>query len=570
MRRLRRTQDERGAVLVFVALAMVVLIGSTALAVDIGQLTNKNRDLQAVADAVSLDAARAIDGSNVAVLSGPGGPVTLAAQDSARRNGDFPFALLDVELGSITGTSPFIPATDPAAIPNAVRVTANDTVDFSFAPGERTTDRQASAVREATESVGFSVGSFLASVDTRGNAILNSIFGSSFGTSATVLGYGGLVGSSVNLGALAAEAGFGSPTELLASSISARDLLLASADALPQDGTQTANINLLNTLAATASTTSNIQLGRFITIEQPGDDAAAAGQLDVLGLLTSSAFLIDGTHLITLPGTTVGVPGVTSVVLDLYVIEAAKTVFGPVGTFAETAQANLTITPTFNINTSANVNGCSLRGTLNALLSLSVSEALTCTLGGVVSRIITLNVNGTAPIQFSAAGARATLVDIACDTTPETITLDPEPVPLSLVSTVDVNVSGTLAGTSLGNVFSVRATADATASADAGDQTFANPLEFGVPRRATADPLGLAGLTTFTVSDVALLNTDVGPVLNALATPVVPLVNQALGDLDSLLIGPLNELLGINLGGADLTAIPDSLQCDRTAVRLAE
>jgi uncharacterized membrane protein len=567
---MRRHQDERGAVLVFVALAMVVLIGSTALAVDIGQLTNKNRDLQAVADAISLDAARAIDGSNVGVLLAQTGPVTLAAQDSARRNGEFPFDLLDIELGSITGTDPFVPATDPAAIPNAVRVTANDTVDFSFAPGERSTDRQASAVREATESVGFSVGSFLASVDTRGNVLLNSIFGSSFGTSATALSYQGLVGSSVNFGDLAAELGAGSPTELLTSSISAKQLLLASADALPQDGTQTANINLLNTLAATASTTNNIQLGKFIKIDQPGDGAAAAGQLDVLGLLTSSAFLIDKTHFITLPGTTVGVPGITSVVLDLHVIEAAKTVFGPVGTFAETAQANLTITPTFNINTSANVNGCSLRGTLNALLSLSVSEALTCTLGGVVSRVITLNVNGTAPIQLSAGGAKAILRDISCGTTPETITIEPEPVPLSLVNNVSITVSGTLLGNSLGNVISVNGMADADLSTVASNQTFANPLEFGVPRRATADPLGLAGLTTLEVNEVTVLNTNIGPVLNALATPVVPLVNQALGQLDSQLIGPLNELLGTNLGGADLTAVPDSLQCDRTAVRLAE
>ena len=37
----RAQQDERGAVLAFVAIAMTVLIGSTALAVDIGQMTNE-------------------------------------------------------------------------------------------------------------------------------------------------------------------------------------------------------------------------------------------------------------------------------------------------------------------------------------------------------------------------------------------------------------------------------------------------------------------------------------------------------------------------------------------------
>lgn len=573
MKKMPRCQDERGAVLVFVALAMVVLIGSTALAVDIGQLTNKNRDLQAVADVVSLDAVRAVDGiSNVAALSdATNGPVTLAVADSALRNGNFPVDLLTVDLGSITGTDPFVVATDPAAIPNAVRVTANGVVDFSFMPGERATSRKATAVRQATEAAGFSVGSFLAGVDTRGNAVLDTIFLNSFGANATVLGYNGLVGSSVTLGALAAELGFGSPTELLASDISARDLLLASADALPQDGTQTAAINILNTMAATASTTSYFKLGDFITIEQPGDGAAAQGELDVLGLLTASAFVINGQHVITIPQAQLNILGLGDVTFELDVIEAPQTAFGPVGVSAKTAQANLTITPTFDISTtSGTFNGCSLRSTLGALLSLNASELLTCTLGGFVSRVITLDIDVAAPIEFNAAGAKATLVDIACDTTPQTITLDPEPVPLSLVSNVDITVRGTLLGNNLGNILSVRALADATATSVAGNETFEDPDEFGVPRRATSTALGLSGLTSFTASDVTVLNANIAPVLGSLTTPLIAPVNAALANLDSLVVAPLNQMLGLTIGGADLTAIPDSLRCGLTDIRLAE
>lgn len=567
-----RSHDERGSVFVFVALAMVALLGATALTVDIGRLTVERRSLQAVADIVALDAARAIDGtSNVGVLSSPTGPVTRAVADSALRNGNFPVDLLTVDLGSITGTDPFVEATDPAAIPNAVRIVAEGTVDYAFAPGAGNTSRKATAVRQATESAGFSVGSFLAGVDARGNAVLDTIFFNSFGTDAMLVGYGGLVGSSVSLGALATELGVGSPTELLTTSVSARRLLLASADALPQDGTQTAAINFLNTMALTASTTNNIQLGEFITIDQPGDGAAAQGQVDILGLLTSSAFVIDGTHVITLPESQLNIVGLGDVTFDLNVIEAAQTVFGPVGTFAKTAQANLTVTPTFDITTSSGTfNGCSLRSTLGALLSLQVGEVLTCTLGGFVSRVITLDIDVAAPIKFSAAGARATLVDIACDTAPQTITLDPEPIPLSLVSNVDITVRGTLLSNNLGNILSVRAAADATATSVAGNETFADPDEFGVPRRATSTALGLSGLTSFTVSDVQVLNTNIAPVLGSLTTPLIAPVNTALTNLDTLVVSPLNQLLGLTVGGADLTAIPDSLRCGLTDIRLAE
>lgn len=577
---MRRAQEERGAVLVFVALAMTVVIGSSALAVDIGQLTNKNRDLQAVADAVSLDAARAIDGtSNVGVLSAATGPVTLAAQDSARRNGDFPFDQLGIELGSITGTDPFVPATDPAAIPNAVRVTANGSVDFSFRPGQSTARRNATAVREATETVGFSVGSFLAGVDTRGSAILDVIFLNSFGANATVLGYGALVGSSVTLEELGLNfpASALSPTELLNSSISARDLLLASAAALPQDGTRTAAINVLNQMALGASTANNIHLGDSIIVEQPGGDAAAQAQLDVLSILTSSAFLVDGTHAITLPAATVAIPGIGDVVIDLNVVEGPKTVFGPVGTTAETAQVRLSVTPTINVSTTGDpeVNACSLRDALGSLLGLSLEETTTCLLGGYVGRLMELELNATVPIGLSAAGADVTLTDIACQT-PQFITLDPAPMPLELLSSVNAQLRGRvkrLNGTSISNlgpIVSVNATGGTVTNATAPPQDFLHPSEFGVPRRVGSTPLGLAELTAFQSSDVTLLDSDVSAVFNLLTGPASALVNDALRPLDDQLIGPLNELLGLNVGGADLTAIPDSLQCGQTAIRLAE
>src|ERR1041385_5671895 len=99
----RRTQDERGTVLVVVAIAMVVMIGSTALAADIGQMTHKNRTLQAVADAVALDSARNLGGQNVGSLSAAGGAFMTALAQSAARN-NFSASDLTVEFGTLTPT----------------------------------------------------------------------------------------------------------------------------------------------------------------------------------------------------------------------------------------------------------------------------------------------------------------------------------------------------------------------------------------------------------------------------------------------------------------------------------
>jgi uncharacterized membrane protein len=95
----RRAADERGAVLAVVALAMTAMIGATALAVDIGQLTNNNRTLQARADVIALDAARTLGGQTSAVLSGATGATVVAVQASATRN-SVPFTSLTVDLGN--------------------------------------------------------------------------------------------------------------------------------------------------------------------------------------------------------------------------------------------------------------------------------------------------------------------------------------------------------------------------------------------------------------------------------------------------------------------------------------
>ena len=56
-----RSDNERGATLIIVAISSMLFLGAGALSVDIGLDTVVNRSLQSVADAGALDAARYIN-----------------------------------------------------------------------------------------------------------------------------------------------------------------------------------------------------------------------------------------------------------------------------------------------------------------------------------------------------------------------------------------------------------------------------------------------------------------------------------------------------------------------------
>jgi uncharacterized membrane protein len=569
----RRARQQGGAVLPFVAISLVALIGFTSLAVDIGQLTNNNRTLQAAADVIALDAARTLGGQTAAALSGPTGATVLAVQNSAARN-TIAFTGMTVDLGNMSGdifTSVATPVVNgviqtvtSGSVPKAVRVTATGTATFAFRKGSSTTNRKAIAVQEA--SAGFSIGSFLVGTTGAQDTVLNGIFGDSF--NAQVVSYQGL--ASANVTTSLRKLGLNmpvtvlSPTELLNTSVSAKNLMLASAGAL-NDGNHTAAVNVLNALATSVTTETMVRLGDFIKVEAGGEAAAADAEMNVLQMLTAAAFVLDGTHAISIPQAQVNIPGVGGVTLELDVIEAAQTAYGPVGTTASNTQIHLTITPQIHVTTAPTVNGCS-SGPLGSLLSLNVGELLTCTLGGIVNKVISLDLNASIPIDVNLASASATLTNIVC-TSPQSITLTPTISPLVVNTNVDMTFTGTVLGNSLGNVLRVRADAGVVSQSTPAPVTFAHPSEFGIPRTVTSNALSLAGLTNLNVSDTTVLNASLGPVSSVLGSAAVIPVNAAFSALDTGLITPLVHGLGLGIGGADLTALTSSLTCN--GLRLA-
>jgi uncharacterized membrane protein len=198
---------------------MTVLIGSTALSVDLGKLVAERRTLQAVADMTALDAARPLDGTSAANVWNA---VCDAAVQSAVRNKYTNLSsasqcpgqvILGQYAASATGPV-FTPqcsancASDTTDIPTAVQIVPFSNIQFLFWPGSTTTSRTAAATTAAATSpprLGFTLGSFLASYNANAsysNAVLDALLKTS--ASGQVLGYRGLAPTNVSLGTLTA------------------------------------------------------------------------------------------------------------------------------------------------------------------------------------------------------------------------------------------------------------------------------------------------------------------------------------------------------------------------------
>jgi uncharacterized membrane protein len=525
-----RAGEQKGAVLVVTSVAMVTMIGATALAVDVGRVTNNNRTLQAKADVIAMDAGRTLGGSTAASLSGASGAVVTAVQASASRN-SMPFSKLTVDLGTMSGTTFSLIATPvlngaiqtvtSTSVPTAVRVTASGTVDFAFQRGAKTTSRAATATQVATG--GFSIGSWLASIPAGGNGVLNALLGDAFGLNA--VSYNGLVNANVTLEQIGLNLPVTalSPTQLLTTSVGIYDFMVASIAALNAQG-NTAAVNLLNSMILGASLEGTVQLGEFIEIASGAETAAATASLNLLQLLTASAFVLEkqGGHALSIPTTTVSVPGVTSVTASATVIEPPKIYFGPAGgPSIETAQVRLSINPVINLPIG-----------IPGLLSVSVYGAL--------------------PIDLTAAGATGTLSAINCAT--PSITVNSTTQAVNLNSAISLAVRATVLFIPI-DVAQLTLAAGAKTTPGNYSTTFNYPGEFG-PSNAKSvgsSNLGLDGLLNFSNANISILNGIIN--LGQIASIVVPAINGLLGGLDDALVAPLAEVLGLQFGGADIAAL---------------
>ena len=525
--RLRHRREERGAVLVLAAVGMVLAMIAAGLAVDLGSVAQTARRNQKVADLAALDAVRLLPGSPVA-----------AAAASAARNG-FP-TTAGYSVSAVEGVkSGGVCQAMPGAGSVCVTVTSPQKYDFPFVSSAASVTRI--AVASDTAFGGFMIGSSLVTLDTARSGLLNSFVGGMLKGSAlslSAVSWQGLAGGKVTLDALKtqlATMGFsvGTTSELLAANLTAAQLLQATAQALTAQG-DIANATVLNTIRTSITNTTQFSLGQFIHVAQGADNTALASTLNVFQLVTAAAEVANGSNFISVSNVGIAVPGVLSTKVDLQVIEPPQTYFGPVGGSRSTGQISMTVTPSLNL-------GVNL---------------------GLASAVVT----GGLPVKVTAAGATGTLTAANCGVSPGiTVLVDPKAFSGSVSATLNARVSTIIP---IADVAIPVTSAVPTTNGGPSSLSFSYPTEFPPPlgtttsKHAGSQPIGLSGITTFTTGTPVVTLLGVLPLplpVGGVVSGVVSALSPVLANVDNLVLTPLLQALGLDIGSADVTAL--ALQC---------
>lgn len=578
---MRTRGDERGAVMVLMAVAMTVITLMAAFAVDLGMQRVARRDMQALADAVALDLARLVDGRTAKKIADGDAvkrPLSHVLADSVGRNDDAtvgdPPAVTAVLIDLNSKGEPVLDASGAPApvtgdeVPAAVQVSARTSVGFAFATGEGAASR--SAVGQSESIACFRLGSFAAAVSAANSPVLNRYVNDALDL--TALSYEGLADATITTRLLATELGVGSVDELVAlQGVRLQELFLASATVLQNNGGETADVDLLKTLSTNVGSTASVDIAGILGASTGGASALDTS-LNVLDLVAAAAFVSNGTNFLDVP-ILWKVPQFSTGAVRLQVIERAQRGCGRIGQAkADTAQLRLDALPKLNVPTIAGLSGDPVPVNLKVEL----------------------------------AGADGLLTGIACgagtDTSPESVEVQ---VTQAADSTISLNIPIKLAGEMkaegvvlkplmflLTSLLGVKAKLDITVNAgltvtypastatgvySAPPHDYTDPEHVGgsggiaVPH-VTLDSSDLSGTITVNgitkdLASISLTNdVDLSAVLNDLvAKNVLGGINEFIDNVNAELT-PLTQLLGIQAAGADLFGIA-SPTCDSPALR---
>jgi uncharacterized membrane protein len=566
----RRSRDDRGAIIPMVAMLLVVLVPSSAMAVDLGMQRVVRRDMQSLADVVALDTVRLVDGRTASeILGGYNGLPTLtnAVSRSVARNdddvlGDVPTvtaALVHIdtatgELDRVTGGA--VRVVTGVEVPNAVQVTARGAVNFAFLPGRGPAARTAVAV--PSPSACFRLGSFAVGVDSSQAALLNTLLPGLLNNatiSGTLVGYQGLAAANVSLLDLVGVAGLGvgTPDELLRlDGLTVGQFYAAVATVLQNQGGPLAALTLLQSLSTRANLTRTIAVKDLLGITT-ADSAALAASFNVLDLVTGAAYLANGDNTLLVPNLAVQLPVLnTGASISFRVGEAPRLACGAVGKAkATTGQVDLRVTGT-------------------------VADAVIPLLLG------TFTVQTSVTSRVFLAGAEGTLTNIVCGAA--TASTNAEGIDVSVTSglvsdlsvAATIHINATLVVPLVGTVsvdLSLPASTPPVSGMSTGTVTFRHPSDdYGVGKRYGSSVIVPSLPTPSVPAGVKVQVKTLLGVNVALDISAVPGLGAALGQVLSTVVGTLNtglvsqlntnvapflaQQLGVTVGGADVFAMP--------------
>jgi uncharacterized membrane protein len=538
-------QRQRGAIGLLGVATLLLAVLFTALVVDSGRLWMQQRHLQTVADIASIQAARELT-CNVVVSD-----VLPKAQAAAVANGytgNLANSPNVVEMVNITTDANGVRQYTSGGS-QAVRVYATHTVPASLVVGGlflgKTVTLNAQAVSRADPAIAaFSAGTFAARIDTENSVLLNALLGDILGSSLSldVLSYQGIANTHITLNELLAASGqVGGLDSLLDTSMSVADLMDLTASAVSQSGTASASAEAgMNQIASAAVSNANIKLSDILDVATPDEEAAGKVGINALSLVTAAALIANGNSAISLP-LAVSVPQIASINAQIDVIQPPKIAVGPIGDADGTICTTLTtaqVEASVNVNTNLTLAGVGVH--LDLVLEAAVAQGsagLSDIQTDSDSVVVTVDANpGIASVNLTnssgAGGARvyATLPIVGYDEIATlAINLPVQPASAQpLVFDVDYPVADNLPQT----------------------QTVASPLGDSLAN-ALDTPIQM---TPSSVSNQPLVNAVVNPIinttLNLLVTPIVKPLLIAIGDA---FLEPLFELLGLQLGGMDVT-----------------
>lgn len=560
---------------------MLMLLGLISIIgiVEVGYLYWARRDAQKVADMAALSGAQQLTGTHCATGSAP----YVAASGNAIENGGTAangYSGIDISCGGqpAGGSSVLAPAS--ASSVAAIKVVAHRQVPALWSMAWKGTyPVNADAVAINSDPIAaFSVGSRLLGIDSASplNQLLSTTLGTSLGLQ--LLSYAGIANTDISLLDLVNQLKINAGTvdSVLQAPITVGDFLDAYVQAL-SNSPDAASIDLAFVQQQVALVEAQlgdvpITLGDVLDVNANTTDPNAALNTNVNALDILSAVIMagDSKNGVALPATTLSIPGVASVSLMLSIIEPPQIGVGGVGTTAHTAQIRLGLdVSALSTALTSNESLADVPLYLEVAPTDATITAIQCEVpngsGG-------LQDNVTIQAQPGVLNAfLGKLTPDAFDNTTEswsTLIGGGQLAPLINVSLLGLTVAQLEASANV--QLAATPASSHTFNVDTGTPIAQQPgmtWTYG----SSSDVLGTV-ITSLLTSSTLQTNTnvlgalgglDLGPLLSGLTTLLQPVLTPLFDTLDQVLVGPLLDTVGIQVGTADVNLM--SVNCNAGA-----
>lgn len=519
-------QSQRGAIGLAGGLLLLMALLFTALVVDSGRLWMQQKQLQSIADMSAIHASRYL-GCQANLQN-----IVQMAQQAAVNNGyggqlaSNPNQVLLGRLDTVQGIRQFTADGSHQAIyVRATKEVAKSLVAGGLMGGTMLLRAEAVSVSDPPLAV-FSVGSFTTSLSSQQSVLLNGLLGGMLGgpLNLDAVTYRGIAATKITLHDILAVSGqAGTLEDLLNTNMQIGDLLDLLASAAGQSGAANLQaVSAMQSIAAIAIKNVPIKLGDVLAVTTPDTNAAAAVALNALSMITTAAMIANGTNAISLP-LTLNLASITNINAQVTVIEPPQLSIGPAAgsgnlcAIARTAQIRARVGVLVNIP---------LLARIDLALNTEVAQ------GSAGLRTIQQN-DGVSEVEIDASPGIAAL----------TLTNNAGTGPARVSTLLSIPIAD------IGLNLPIQ-----PANAQTLQYSVANPVENHLPQmQSVSSPVGsslenaLSKSNALNVTILSVLN--LGLVNNVISTLVSPL----LAEIGRVLLDPLLNLLGIQVGGMDVT-----------------